>query len=81
MRLDIYRRPEPEHKLSFLAVPAGKPLPEEVTNVDWQNEATDLELDVDAPSLKDYAIDDAGAQIAEKGYAITSVQHQVEAQD
>ena len=77
MQLDIYRRPEPEHKLSYLAVPAGKPLPQEVTNVDWQMEATAIEMDVDAPSLGEYAIDDAGRQISEKGYAITSVAHQV----
>lgn len=40
MQLDIYRRPEPEHKLSYLAVPAGEPIPEEVTNVDWVREAS-----------------------------------------
>jgi hypothetical protein len=79
MQLDIYRRPEPEHKLSYLAVPAGEPIPEEATSVDWQREATSVELDVDAPSLAEYAIEDAGAQIREKGYAITSVEHQVEA--
>ena len=79
MQLDIYRRPEPEHKLSYLAVPAGEPIPEEATNVDWQREATGVELDVDAPSLPEYAIDDPGPQIREKGYAITSVEHQVEA--
>ena len=81
MRLDIYRRPEPEHKLSYLAVPAGKRLPEEVTNVDWQVEATGVELDADAPGLGGYAIDGAAGQIAEKGYAITSLKHQVEAGD
>jgi hypothetical protein len=81
MQLDIYRRPEPHHKLSFLAVPSGKRLPEEVTDVDWLVEARGVELDVEAPHLADYAIDDAGAQIREKGYAITSLKHQVEAND
>ena len=33
MRVDIYRRPEPEHKLSYLVVPESRVLPEEVTNV------------------------------------------------
>jgi hypothetical protein len=80
MQLDIYRRSEPAHKLSYLAVPAGKPLPEEVTNVDWLVEVQAVELDVDAPTLPGYAIDDAGRQIREKGYAITSVEHQVQAQ-
>jgi hypothetical protein len=79
MQLDIYRRPEPEHKLSFLAVPAGQPIPEEATSVEWQPVATATEMDVEAPSLAEYAIDQPGQQIREKGYAITSVEHQVEA--
>jgi hypothetical protein len=81
MQLDIYRRPEPEHKLSFMAVPAGKPIPQEADNVDWKLVASATELDVDAPSLREYAIDNAAQQIQEKGYAITSVTHQVEASD
>ena len=81
MQLDIYRRAEPQHKLSFMAVPAGKPIPPEADNVDWQLVATATELDVDAPSLADYAIDAPGEQIREKGYAITSVTHQIEASD
>ena len=78
MKLDIYRRPEPQHKLSFMAIPAGQPIPQEADNVDWQLVATALELDVDAPSLPDYAIDAPGRQIREKGYAITSVAHQLQ---
>ena len=81
MQLDIYRRPESEHKLSYLAVPAGQELPQEVTNVDWQVVATATEMDVEAPSLREYAIDEPGRQIREKGYAITSVAHQVESND
>jgi len=79
MQLDIYRRPEPEHKLSYLAVPAGKAIPAEATNVDWQREATGVECDVDSSRLTEYAIDDPGAQIREKGYAITSLEDQVQA--
>ena len=78
MQLDIYRRPEPEHKLSYLAVPAGQPIPDEATGVDWQREATAVELDVEARSLAEYAIDAPGEQIRQKGYAITSVEHQVQ---
>lgn len=81
MQLDLYRRPEPHHKLSFLAVPSGKPLPQEVANVDWLLEAKAVELDVDAPRIERYAIDGAAAQIRDKGYAITSIEHQVEARD
>lgn len=78
MQLDIYQRPEPEHKLSYLAVPAGQPIPPEAENVDWKLVATATEMDVEAPSLAEYAIDRPGEQIREKGYAITSVEHQVE---
>ncbi|RYF39320.1 MAG: hypothetical protein EOO25_15250 [Comamonadaceae bacterium] len=81
MQLDIYRRPEAEHKLSFLAVPAGKVLPEEVTNVDWQVEAAGVDLDPDSNGLERFGIEHASGQIAEKGYAITSLSHQVEAED
>ena len=81
MQLDIYSRPEPEHKLSYMAVPAGKPIPEEEINVDWHQVAKTVELDLNSPHLGAYSIDDAAAQIAEKGYAITSVRHQVEARD
>jgi hypothetical protein len=79
MQLDIYQRPEPEHKLSYLAVPAGQPIPAEADNVDWKLVAGATEMDVDAASLGEYAIEDAGRQIREKGYAITSVEHQLEA--
>jgi hypothetical protein len=78
MQLDIYRRPEPEHKLSFMAVPAGKPIPQEADNVDWKLVATATELDLNSPHLGEYSIDNAAAQIQEKGYAITSVSHQVQ---
>lgn len=81
MKLDIYRRPEPEHKLSFMAVPAGQPIPQEADNVDWKLVATATELDVETPSLGEYNIDEPGRQIREKGYAITSVYHQLESGD
>jgi Family of unknown function (DUF6139) len=79
MKLDIYRRPEPEHKLSFLAVPAGQEIPQEAINVDWHVVANNVEMDVEAPQMPDYGIDEPLRQIQEKGYAITSVYHQVEA--
>ncbi len=81
MQLDIYRRPEPEHKLSYLAVPTGKPIPEEATNTDWQLHARSVELDEQSPYFTEYGINAAGQQIREKGYAITSVTHQIEATD
>ncbi|HSV46065.1 MAG TPA: DUF6139 family protein [Ramlibacter sp.] len=79
MQLDIYRRDEPGHKISYLAVPAGKPIPAEAVNVDWQVEARARELDEDRARFDDYAIDTPGAQLREKGYAITSVEQQLQA--
>ncbi|TFZ08116.1 DUF6139 family protein [Ramlibacter humi] len=77
MKLDIYRRSEAEHKLSYLAVPSGQPIPQEADNVDWHVENMGAELDVSNGHIDDYAIDDPMGQIREKGYAITSVTHQV----
>ena len=34
MRVDIFRRPEADNKFSHLAVPAGRPIPQEVTYLD-----------------------------------------------
>jgi hypothetical protein len=79
MQLDIYRRPEPEHKLSYMAVPAGQPIRAEADNIDWKLVASAHEIDIEKDSLPEYGIDKPAAQIREKGYAITSVYHQVEA--
>ncbi|MFC0134128.1 hypothetical protein CR105_11205 [Massilia eurypsychrophila] len=75
MRLDIYRRSEPEHdgKFSYLAVPEARNIPEEVTNTDWLVEARAFEMDDSANSLDDYAINKVSEQIAEKGYAVTAL--------
>ena len=78
MRVDIYRRPEAEHKLSYLVVPEGKVLPEEVTNVDWQSERRGVDLDESASSWTDLGIDGPQQQLREKGYAITGVLHQIQ---
>ena len=78
MRVDIYRRPEAEHKLSYLVVPEGKELPEEVTNVDWQSERRGVDLDESASSWADLGIDGPQQQLREKGYAITGVLHQIQ---
>ena len=77
MRMDIYHRAEHKHKLSFLLVPEGKLVPQEVTNVDWVVYTRGVDLDEDAAQLPDYGIANPGLQIREKGYAITDVAHQV----
>ena len=76
MQLDIYSRTEPGHKLSYMAVPAGKPIPQEVINTDWHLESRTVELDESARHFSEYSIDEPARQLREKGYAITSVRHQ-----
>lgn len=75
MRLDIYRRAESDGKVSYLAVPETRNIPEEATNTDWLVEAKAVEVEDDADHLEDYAIDQLSEQIAEKGYAVTSSLH------
>lgn len=76
MRLDIYRRPEPEGRFSHLAVPEGKPIPQEAINTDWESEARGLEMDETLAHWDDLGIPEPGRQLQEKGYAITSVEDQ-----
>ena len=76
MRVDIYRRPEADNKFSHLAVPEGKPIPQEATNVDWETEHQGVEMDETAAQWPDYGIEHAGRQIEKKGYAITSLNEQ-----
>lgn len=73
MRLDIYRRAETDGSYSYLAVPEARNIPEEATNTDWQVEARAVEIDDGAERLPDFAIDNLSGQIAEKGYAVTSL--------
>lgn len=75
MRLDIYRRAESDGKVSYLAVPETRNIPEEATSTDWLVEARAVEVEDNADHLEDYAIDHVSEQIAEKGYAVTSLLH------
>jgi hypothetical protein len=81
MNVDIYRRAEAGHKFTYLLVPHGQPLPEEVTNVDWALRQQGIDVDEASAHLHPYEIDQPGRQIEEKGYAITSVLHQVDEAD
>ncbi len=78
MRVDIYRRPEADGKFSHLAVPEGKPIPQEAINTDWESELRGHELDADAPSWDDFGIPRPSEQLALKGYAITSLDNMTE---
>jgi hypothetical protein len=73
MRIDLYRRAEHDGKFSYLAVPEGKDIPEEATNTDWEVEKRAHDVDDGATSLADYSIEHLSEQIAEKGYAVTSL--------
>lgn len=74
MRLDIFRRTE-RGGSSYLAVPEGKPIPAEATNVDWTADARAVEVDDEVDRLPDYSIEKPIQQIGAKGYAITSVKN------
>ena len=74
MRIDVFRRQEAPGKLSHLAVPEGAILPEEVTDYAWHDEARGIELDETQSSWPQYGIENPGAQLARKRYAITSLQ-------
>lgn len=78
MRVDIYRRPEAQHKLSYLVVPEGRVIPEEATNVDWVSEQRGADLNESESAWDELGIDAPERQIKEKGYAITGVTHQVQ---
>ena len=79
MRVDLYRRPEADNKFSHLAVPEGKPIPQEAINVDWESESQGLELNEESEQWNDYGIAQPGRQIAKKGYAITGLHDQTDA--
>lgn len=73
MRLDIYRRAEHDGIFSYLAVPEGKPIPQEAINTDWLPESMGLEVDDGADLLPDFHIEQVRQQLGSKGYAITGL--------
>lgn len=73
MRVDIYRRAETDGKFSHLAVPEGKPIPQEAINTDWETEASAFEMDEASERWEEFGIEQPARQIREKGYAITSL--------
>ena len=78
MNVDIYRRAEAGNKFTYLIVPTGQPIPHEAENWDWQARQQGVHVDDTEEHLHPFEIDNPRAQIDEKGYAITSVFHQVE---
>lgn len=73
MKLDIYKRAETGGHFSYLAVPEGKVIPNEVTSIDWEDAERGIEFDERDDSMPAYSIEQPVEQITAKGYAITSV--------
>ena len=73
MKLDIYKRAETGGNYSYLAVPEGEVIPNEVTNLDWEDAGRGIDFNEEDSALPAYAIEQPVEQIAAKGYAITSV--------
>ncbi len=77
MQVDIYRRQEPQDRVSFLAVTAGRPIPDEAVSALWEVQTLALELDEDDPAAwASYGIHHVTDQFSAKGYAITDLAHQ-----
>jgi hypothetical protein len=76
MRLNIYRRAEPNGRFSYLAVPENRSIPDEAANTDWEVAALAHDTGADETRLPEYAIDRLTEQIAEKGYAVTALSEQ-----
>jgi hypothetical protein len=78
MKVDVYKRPEPDgDRYSYLAVPGGRPIPEEATNIDWETEQQNADLDETHQPVVGLSYEDAEEQISQKGYAISHVTDKV----
>jgi hypothetical protein len=71
MKVDVYKRPEQEGMYSYLAVPEGRPIPEEATNIDWETAENSIDLDENNEPVLGLSAEDALSQISAKGYAIS----------
>lgn len=77
MKVDVYKRPDQGGLYSYLAVPEGRPIPNEATNIDWETAESNIDLDPNNESVLGLSADDALEQINAKGYAISSVQNKI----
>lgn len=77
MKVDVYKRPETAGNYSYLAVPEGRPIPEEATNIDWETAEQNIDLDENNETVAGLDARDALEQIGAKGYAISRVQNKV----
>jgi hypothetical protein len=77
MKVDVYKRPEQGGIFSYLAVPEGKPIPNEATAIDWETAEQNVDLDETNQPVDGLNAMDALAQIESKGYAISSSQNKI----
>jgi hypothetical protein len=77
MKVDVYKRPEPEGIYSYLAVPEGRPIPDEATNIDWETEQQNIDLDENHEPVLGLSYEDAQQQISAKGYAISHLGNKI----
>ena len=77
MKVDLYKRPETAGKYSYLAVPEGKPIPEEATNVEWEKVDQTVDFEGIKEPVHGLKPDDVLQQISDKGYAISHLKDQV----
>lgn len=47
MKVDVYKRPDGDGLFSYLVLPHEKPMPEEVTNTDWQLHEQNVDFERD----------------------------------
>lgn len=77
MKVDVYKRPEHNGHFSYLAVPEGRPIPNEATAIDWETAEHNVDLDENNEPVDGLNAMDALAQIESKGYAISSNQNKI----
>ncbi|RJG07736.1 hypothetical protein D3870_00605 [Noviherbaspirillum cavernae] len=77
MKVDVYKRPDTQGQFSYLAVPEGRPIPNEATNIDWETADQNIDLDENNEPVHGFSMEDAMQQIDAKGYAISSLHSRV----
>ena len=77
MKVDVYKRLEAQGLYSYLAVPEGRPIPDEATNIDWETAEQNIDLDENHETIAGIPWEEAQRQIRTKGYAISSLHDKV----
>jgi len=75
MRVDIFERSDAFGGKAYLAVPEGKAIPDEATDVEWETLQSAVETGDGTNVLANLDIDQVEEQISAKGYAISHNRH------